>query len=100
MTGRPTTVEKEEVPVATSVSKHPPQPPVNPLTENALRTHCDGLDDVAPRTDARIEEDGKLALFLRDTHPRRCSDLLESAERANGTINLSTTCAPKEREVP
>jgi hypothetical protein len=74
---------------------------VNPLlTENALRAHCDGLNDVAACTDARIEEDGKLALFLCATYPRRCSDPLESAERANGTINLSATYAPpKEREV-
>jgi hypothetical protein len=70
MIGRPTTTGQEEVPVATSVSRHP-QLPVNPLlTENALRTHCDGLNDVAPCADSRIEEDGKLALFLRATHPR------------------------------
>jgi hypothetical protein len=35
------------------------------LTENTLRTHCDGLNDVAPCTDARIEEDGKLDLLLQ-----------------------------------
>ena len=75
---------------------------MNPLlTENPLRTHCDGLNDVAPCPDTRIEEYGKLALFLRMTHPRRCSDLLESAERANGTINLSATYVPtkKKREL-
>lgn len=37
---------------------------LNPLlTEDALRTHYDGLNDVAPCADARVEEDGKLALF-------------------------------------
>ena len=45
--------------------------PVNILlTENALRAHCDGLNDVAPCADARIKEDGKVALFLRVAHPR------------------------------
>jgi hypothetical protein len=40
------------------------------LTEDALRTHCDGLDDVAPRADARVEEDSERALLLRAAHPR------------------------------
>jgi hypothetical protein len=99
MTGRPTTTDQGRSARRHVSFKTPTQ--VNPqLTENGLRTHCDGLNDVAPCTDSRIEEDCKLALFLRATHPRRCSDLLESVERANGAINLSATYAPKEQEVP
>jgi hypothetical protein len=39
------------------------------LTEDALRTHCDGLDNITPRADARVEQDGKHALLLRAAHP-------------------------------
>ncbi len=58
MTGRPTTTTDHTV--ATSVSKNSLQSEL--LTKNALRTHCDGLDDVAPRAAARVEQDSKFAL--------------------------------------
>jgi hypothetical protein len=44
--------------------------PPTVLTEDALRAHCDGLDDVTPRADAEVKEDSKLALLLRAAHPR------------------------------
>ena len=68
------------------------------LTEYALRTHRNGLDDVTPRADARVEQDGKLALLLRAAHPRRRSDLLECVKRANSAINLTSACRPRKRK--
>ena len=64
MTGRSTTTGQKEVPVVARSFQNTRNLALNPLlTEDALRTHCDGLNDVAPCADARVEEDGKLALF-------------------------------------
>ena len=62
-------------------------------TQDALCAHRNRLDDVASLTDARVEQDGELPFFLGVDHPRRRRDLLESGERRNRAVNLSSTCS-------